>query len=425
MSAGASTIPAALLMLGVTLYGVPLARLFDRTMRGPLLAGTAFLLGSGAVGFHLFFLSVLRIPWTRTSVLLSLVPLLAVASFRLRRRPSAAQPVQPGWSPSWVDLLTLVIVASYAVFTIWAPPYEWDFFGIWGLKARWFFEARGIDWAAVPYVGKPDYPILVPLLMDFVAVVTGGWNDRAFGWLYFGLSVALLAIMRGMLARDLKYPALATLAIAFPTLNLWIGLGEGAVMAYGCAGLLFLRIRSIGLAAVMLGLAASSKNEGLALIAVSVVALIVATRGIRSVLRLWPAALLIAPWMVVRTVLDLPTDFVQGSMTSRILARLGNPAEVWNAFVQSPPDQPWFWLVAIVAVLVFFGEAIRRETFLLLATAMQLGLMLAQGLATTWDFAAHVSLTLNRLPHQMAPALGFLAVVVLGRVWWDREEQEQ
>lgn len=418
-----STISAALLMLGVMLYGLPFARLFDRTMRGPLLAGTAFLLGSGAAGLHLFALSVVRIPWTRTSVLLSLVPLLAFALLWLRRRPAAVDaPAPPTWQPSWVDLLTIVVVASYAVFTVWAPPYEWDFFGIWGLKARWFFEARGIDWTSVPFVGKPDYPVLVPLLMDFVAVVTGGWNDRAFGWIYFGLSVALLAVIRGMLANDLKHPALATLAIAFPTLNLWIGLGEGAVMAYGVAGLLFIRTGSIGLGAVMLGLAASSKNEGLALIAVSAVALVVATRGVRGVLRLWPAAVLVAPWMIVRAVLDLPTDFVQGSMMSRILARLGNPAEVWDAFVKSPPDQPWFWLVAILAVLVFFRDAIRRETFLFLATAMQLGLMLAQGLATTWDFAAHVSLTLNRLPHQMAPALGFLAVVVLGRVWWGERE---
>lgn len=416
-----TTLPAALLMVAIALYGLPLAKLFDRTMRGPLLAGTAFLLGSGAIGLHLFLLSVIGVPWRRTWVLLALVPLLALALMLLRRR-SAGDTVAAWWSPSWVDLLTLVVVASYAVFAVWAPPYEWDFFGIWGLKARWFFEARGIDWAAVPFVGKPDYPILVPLLMDFVGVVTGGWNDRAFGWIYVALSVALLAVIRGMLASDLKHPALATLAIAFPTLNLWMGLGEGAVMAYGVAGLLFIRRGSIGLGAVMLGFAASSKNEGLALIAVSVVALLVATRGVRSVLRLWPAALLVAPWMIVRAVLDLPTDFVQGSMTSRILARLANPAEVWDAFVKSPPDQPWFWLFAILAVLVFLRDAIRRETFLLLATAMQLGLMLAQGLATTWDFAAHVSLTLNRLPHQMAPALGFLAVVVLGRVWWGESE---
>jgi hypothetical protein len=415
----ASTTTAALLMIGVMLYGIPLARLLDARMRGPLLAGSSFLLGAGAIGLHLFLLSVIRVPWTRTSILLSLVPLLAISIVLLRRRPALGpEEARASWRPSWIDLFTLAIVASYAIFAVWAPPYEWDFYGIWGLKGRWFFEARGIDWAAVPFVGKPDYPVLIPLLFDFVAIVTGSWNDRAFGWLYVGLSVALLAIVRGMLAGDTRQPALATLAIAYPTLNLWIGLAEGGVMAFGCAGLFFIRRGSFRTGALFLGLAAWSKNEGLALIAVSVVAIVLATRSLRKLVDLWPAVALIAPWMITRAVMNLPTDFVQGSMTSRILGRLRNPAEVWDAFVKSPPDQPWFWLFALLAVVVFGGQAIRRETYLLVAVALQLGLMLAQGLATTWDFAAHVSLTLNRLPHQIAPALGFLAVVLLARELW-------
>jgi hypothetical protein len=44
---------------------------------------------------------------------------------------------------------------------------------------------------------------------------------------------------------------------------------------------------------------------------------------------------------------------------------------------------------------------------------MQLGLMVAQALTTKWDFVPHVSLTMNRLPHQIAPLAAFLAVMVL------------
>ena len=304
---------------------------------------------------------------------------------------------------------------AYAVFAIWAPPYEWDFYGIWGLKARWFFETRGMDWSTVPHIGKTDYPVLVPLLFDFVAVVTKSWNDSAFGWVYVFLCASVLAIARGMFAEEVKRPALATLAIAFPTLNLWIGLAEAGVMAFGCAGLLFLRRGSIPLGAVLLGLAASSKNEGLALIAVSGVALLVTTRSIRKVLQLWPAVAVVAPWMITRAVLKLSTDFTDESMMARILERLRNPSEIVSVFAKAPPDQPWFWLAVLVAVLVFIRQAVRREAFLLVAVSLQLGLMFAQGLATPWDFAAHVSLTLNRLPHQIAPAAAFLAVIVLMR----------
>ncbi len=408
-----------LLLVGLMLYGVPLALSFDSRLRGPTLAGTSFLLGAGAAGLHLFALSVMRVPWTRTSVVLSMVPLFAIAVFVAKRR-ARLQPASPGEGglkprPTFVDAITIAIVIAYALFAIWAPPYEWDFYGIWGLKARWFFETRGMDWATVPHIGKADYPVLMPLLFDFVAVVTKEWNDRAFGWIYVGLCASVLAIMRGMFADEVKRPALATLVIAFPTLNLWIGLAEAGVMAFGCAGLLFLRRGSIALGAVMLGLAAWSKNEGLALIGVAAIALLVATRSIRKVLQLWPAIALIAPWMITRSVLKLSTDFTEGSMLKRVFERLGNPAEVVNAFVKAPPDQPWFWLAALLAVLVFIRDAVRREAFLLIVVALQLGLMFAQALATTWDFAAHVSLTLNRLPHQIAPAAGFLAALLLMR----------
>jgi hypothetical protein len=208
---------------------------------------------------------------------------------------------------------------------------------------------------------------------------------------------------------------MATLAIAFPTLNLWIGLAEGAVMAFGCAGLFFLRRGSISLGAVLLGLAALSKNEGLALIAVSGVALLVTTRSIRKVMQLWPAVAILVPWMITRVVLKLSTRFLDDSTPTRVLERLRNPSEIMRVFTESPPDQPWFWLAVLIAVLIFIRQAVRREAFLLVAVSLQLGLMLAQGLATPWDFGAHVSLTLNRIPHQIAPAAAFLAVSVLMR----------
>jgi hypothetical protein len=416
-------IGAALLMVGVTLYGVPLARLFR--LRGYTLFGTAYLLGAGSIALHLFALSVLRIPWTRTSVLLSLIPLLAFALWRSGRSALSASPREPisrggaedAEKAAPLDFLTAIIVASYAVFATWAPPYEWDFYGIWGLKARWFHDLQGMDWRVVQNVSKQDYPSMVPLLFDFVAVVTGQWNDRAFGWVYVALGAAVLAVMRGMLAEEVRWPALATLAIAFPSLNLWIGLAEGGVMAFGCAGLFFLRKGSMTLGAILLGLSAWCKNEGLALIAVSALALLIATRSIRRVVALWPAAVVIAPWIITRSVLKLQTDFMGGSPVARVLARLRNPREIVDAFVAAPPDQPWFWLVFLATVVVFARDVIRHELFLAIAVLAQLSLFFGQALATTWDFNAHVSLTLNRLPHQMAPAAGLLAVILLMRAF--------
>jgi hypothetical protein len=401
-----------LVLAGVLLYGVPLARMLDARLRGSTLAGGAFLLGSGTIALHLFALSILRIEWTRTSVLLSLVPLFVFAVMRTRGLPWE----RPEGRPAWIDAITIVFVVSYAIFALWAPPYEWDFYGIWGLKGRWFYDAGGIDWTFVQTnISHPDYPLFVPLLYDFIAVVGGGWNDLAFGWLYVFLCASVIAVVRGMFADEVQSPALATLAMAFPSLNLWIGLAEGAVMAYGCAGLLFIRAGSYRIGAILLGFAAWSKNEGLALIGVAGLALLIATRSIRKALALWPAVAVIAPWLVARSVLKLPTDFVDGSVLERTLTRLGQLPDVARVFAASPPDQPWMWLAVFVTLIVFIRDAVRRERFLALAVTLQFGLMLAQALATPWDFGAHVSLTMNRLPHQIAPAAAFLAAMLLMR----------
>ena len=340
-----------------------------------------------------------------------MIPLFAVAVIvskqRTRLQPARHREDGPQSRPAFEDLITIAFVSAYAIFALWAPPYEWDFYGIWGIKARWFFQTGGIDWSAVAHLERPDYPVLMPLLFDFVAVATKRWNDGALGWVYVFLCASVLAIARGMFAEEVKRPALATLAIAFPTLNLWIGLAEAGVMAFGCAGLLFLRRGSISLGAVLLGLAASSKNEGLALMAVSGVALLVTTRSIRKVVQLWPAVAVALPWTIARAVLKLSTDFTDERMMTRVLDRLRHPLEIARVFAKAPPDQPWFWLAVLVVVLMFVRQAARREAFLLIAVSLQLGLMLAQGLATPWDFASHVSLTLNRIPHQMAPVAAF------------------
>ena len=45
-------------ILSLTVLGIPIALALDRAARGPLLLGTAFLYGSGAV-----FLILLFVPW--------------------------------------------------------------------------------------------------------------------------------------------------------------------------------------------------------------------------------------------------------------------------------------------------------------------------------------------------------------------------
>ncbi|HYC90524.1 MAG TPA: hypothetical protein VEO54_15010 [Thermoanaerobaculia bacterium] len=394
-----------MIVLLIALYGLPLA--LCARLRGYALAGGAFLLGAGAVSLHLFVLSLLGVPWTRTSVLLALAPLLLLSAAFAKRRTGFSPSRRAEARPTWSDLAVFVPIAAYALFALYAPPYEWDYYGIWGIKARWFFDAKGIDWTYLQtHSSHPDYPLLLPLLFDFTAIVSGGWNDLTFGWLYVALCASFILIARE------EGGAMAAFAVAFPALNLWVGLAEAPVMAFGCAGLLFLRKERYDLGAVMLGFAAWSKNEGVALIVAAALALLLARK---NVLKLWPAIAMIAPWMIVRSVLKLPTDFADKESLLRIWQRLIHPGETLPALATAPPDQPWLWLVILAVILIYARQAWQRERFLLVALLLQSAALVLPLFATPFDLASHAQFSLNRIPHQIAPAAVFLAAVLLIR----------
>src|SRR5205085_9160530 len=123
------------------------------------------------------------------------------------------QPSNPA-TPHLLDLATLISVASYSIYATLAPVWEWDFWAIWGLKARVFFDHGGIDWRFLESRWNafvhPDYPLLVPLNFDFVALIGGAWSDRWLGVLFVAYAVALLLIARALASREVA-PLVAAL----------------------------------------------------------------------------------------------------------------------------------------------------------------------------------------------------------------------
>ncbi|HVE71530.1 MAG TPA: hypothetical protein VNI54_09205 [Thermoanaerobaculia bacterium] len=399
-----------LLMVAIALYGLPLA--WWARVRGYALAGASFLLGAGAVSLTLFVMSVIGVEWTRASVLIAIAPLFLASLFLWWRTGNPACPPQPGQAglPALhyvVDVLVIVPIVAYAYFALYAPPFEWDFYGVWGIKGRWFFDAGGIDWNYIrTNSSHPDYPLLLPLLFDFVAVISGGWDDMQFGWIYVTLCTSFILIARG------HGGALVALAVAMPALNPWIGLAEAVVMAFGCAGVLFLRREHYTLGAVMLGFAAWSKNEGAALLIAAAIALLIAKR---KILVLWPALVMIAPWFIVRRVFNLVTDLSRGEVLARIMERISEPSKTMKALATAPPDQPYLWLAVLAIVAICIRQAWQRERFLLLALLFQAAAMMAAVLATPFDLGMHARFSLNRIPHQIVPAAVFLAAVLVTR----------
>jgi len=407
-------------ILSLTVFGVPIALAVDRRARGPLLVGTAFLYGSGTMYFVLLGLSIAHIRWTLISVTIAALVIFC-AAFAVRSKTSSRETGKT--TPHAFDLLTLFTIFCYVLYATLAKVWEWDFWAIWGLKARTFLEIGGIDWHFLESrwntFAHPDYPLLVPLNYDFVALVNGGWNDRWLALLGVASAVALALVARALAARETTpfFAALLTMLVAALGFSRYVGLAEGALIAFGGAGVLFVRAALLDDAdacwrhgALMLGFAANCKNEGLALLVAVTIAVIVSAPS--RLRKLIPAYILAAPWLILRAVHTLPTDIVQGSFLSRLLERLPYAHQIL-AYLAEQLAKPWFWVAILAAILIAPAAARRRERFVFLVTAIQFFFYVTAYLATPNNVRWHVISSWSRLTTHLAVPIAFAVFLML------------
>ncbi|MGA8809733.1 MAG: hypothetical protein WB973_17825 [Thermoanaerobaculia bacterium] len=408
-------------ILSLAVLGIPIVLAVDRSARGPLLVGTAFLYGSGTMYFVLLTLSIAHIRWTLISVTVASLIVFCAAALIARRQNGPV--ARPNTTPHVLDLVTIFTIVCYALYATLAPVWEWDFWAIWGLKARTFLEIGGIDWHFLEShwntFAHPDYPLLVPLNYDFVALLNGGWSDRWLGLICVAWAVALALVVRSLAARETTpfFAALLTTVIAALGFSRYVGLAEGALIAFGGAGVLFVRAALLDgddvawrHAALMLGFAANCKNEGLALL-VAVTIAVVATSRPRS-LKLIPAYALAAPWLILRALHTLPTDIVEGSTISRLLARLPYAHQIL-LFLAEQLTKPWFWTAILIGILVAPAVLRYRERFIFLVTAIQGLFFVVVYFITPNGLRWHVQSSWPRLTAQLAVPITFAVFLML------------
>jgi hypothetical protein len=402
-------------------------------------AGEAWLLGIAICAGSLFTITLAGIPWSlRAALLLTAIAviLLVITGFRRRRAtaqissesaaPDAAVRVRGGWASWLFDLLTAVTIAGYTAIATAGPIAEIDFIAAWGLKARMFWIARGIDW---PFLENPwyrwihaDYPPLVPLAFDWMILFQGQWDDRWLGALYPCFALALLLIIRSLLDEELgspAYAAFATLALTPLAASPWIGIGEGPLLAFGTAGVLLLRrairdsAHSVEYASLFLGVAAATKNEGLALLAAAAIAMLASRRSRAAAWRLWPAAAIAAPWLIARALHALSTDLARGEPLQRIIEHAQHPLILIHAIAGQSTGHRWFWIGVAVAFTLTIGRLLREERFVLVTVGLLLAFDLIAYLSTAQDVEWLVRWSWERLLAQVTVLAGFLAVVAV------------
>lgn len=396
--------------------GLPAARLADREAPLLRLIGEAMLLGIAICAAVLFAMSCVGIHWS----LAWTVVFLAVAAIALAViATKGAGWVVPRERLHVLDLATLVTLAGFALFATASPPPENDFIGIWGIKAAMFSVHGGIDWAFLQnpaYVyDHPDYPLMLPLSFDYMSLWSDGWDRVAAEWLNPFFALAILAIIRSLLAEEAPplIASLGTLAVAPLAMSQWIGLAEAPLIAFGTAGILLVRRHNMTAAALFLGCAAMTKNEGLALLVAAGIGLLAARRR-RDLWRLWPAVAIAMPWLIARAIYSLPTDIARGPVLTRALARLRAPGELATALVAATAVQVLLW-IGIAAALAVTARLLRDETFALVTAFVQLAFYIGSYVVTANDVTWHVHWSWDRLMTHVEPTLAFVAVVLLYR----------
>ena len=421
-------IAIVLASLQILVTGLPAALLLDPAATRRRLIGMAYLLGTGIVTLLLLAMSVLQMRWSIVSVMAVDLAIAAILWLAVAQRGKAAPSPLPATSPRdrlaavIVDVATFVVIALHGILATLAPVGSWDFWAIWGLKARVFFESGAIDWSFLehPYnaFAHPDYPLLVPLHDVFVTLFAGQWSDRWLGILTTLFIAALLLIVRDLFEEDLPartLAALATFGVASLALTEWIGMAEAPLVAYGAAALLLMRralLRndpaSLTSGAVLLGFAAFTKNEGLSLVAAVLIAMLLVSW--RQARRLWPALAIAAPWLLLRAIHSLSTYFTSGAVGDRVAHLFARVPELARLLAQQTVHHPLPWIAAILALAVF-PASLRRERFVAIAVAMQLLFFLGAFLMTPFNLAWHVTQTWPRLVDQLAVPVAFIALV--------------
>ena len=341
--------------------------------------------------------------------------------------------------------LAISLVLSIGLFietTRRAPHGQWDAVAVWNLHARFLYRA-GASWRDMfaPELGasQPGYPLLLPAT---VARLWAWGGESTFApALVAGLFTFSPVLVLGGATAIAAGPAAglgaALLLLGTPS---WIrtGAAQYADLAAGdfllCAQASLLVAGSrgsaragsdslarglLGAGGIALGFAAWTKDEGLAMAAVSVAVWSVGwwrTQGSPVFRRLaWVGAGAAAPLLALllfRVVLAPSTAqaLTTGQTAAGVAAKLLDPdrhSVVWSALAREAPGAPFFLPVFAGAVAVLLGARpgrMLRSAPLLAAVAMVLVYAMVF-LATPQPLLWHLGTSASRLLLQLWPTL--------------------
>jgi hypothetical protein len=382
---------------------------------------------TGLVALHLLLvlLQAAGLAWSPLTVVL---PMVGVALAR-RRLPRGSWP--PSTALGWGDATALLALFPLAVLALLGRIAAPDFVYHWGLKARKFLAAGGVDWSFLgePWnaYAHPDYPHLLPELMAVTASVEGQLREGSMLlWSVVLYGLVLLAARR-LATRCVESPSVRQITLAVLALSLlgfvvsWQMTGNAdvlmslAVLA-GSLCLLETPTRETDYrAGVVAAFAAAGKIEGVPLAGIFLVLYLSGRlwcgRDWRSLGRcLALPALVIGTW----TVQCLRHELFQGTNAGPLLLERLPTVARSVLFIAAHDGWHGVSLLSLGLIPILLFAAARHRTVVLMCT-LQLGFYLTVYLTAPVDTEFLIITSFPRLMMHLIPTLLVVAAGVVGR----------
>lgn len=257
--------------------------------------------GALFLGIFMSVMSIVHMPWSRTTLFLVLAIFIALSMRRIR-----FSNVRFGGSPALFAVLVLFAIVVYASLTARATIGDLLFF--WGPKGVHFHQAGTID---VDFLRNPDhflqhrdYPPLLPLLFAWSMTLS-----RTFSWwgaiLFSVLCVAAIVSMLRSFARDNLTALLAMSILAWCFVRPWIAGGADPLLllyeTLAVCALVFVRDARSQTILAMIGLGGAivTKVEGASFVAAVLLALLLHRMRLKQLALLAAAPLmLLGAWLL-------------------------------------------------------------------------------------------------------------------------------
>lgn len=416
----------------------------------------SYMVGVGLLSLLMFILSLSHITFTFLNIALSLMIIILFCllfktgngEFTTHLSKNHSDPLS---FSNKILISAIIFICIYVFFRSLITPLEaFDSWAIYGFKAKVFYLARTVPLGFFTDLTKSyahfDYPLFLPLIECWFYICLGSWNDQLvkviFPLFFLSLVVIFYYSVKSFSGKRIALFSVLLLA-TIPYFINFVKTGNADLplavyyfisIAYLIRGLKEFNKPLLYISSVSCGLAAWTKNEGLAISLFNIIIFLGVILIQRKLNRrnlflflqyVFIIFLIAAPWLWFKNSLHLSNDVInQDNLTlSNILNNLNRLPLILDCigknmfiFKSLVLFKSWNLIWPSTVIILFFNfKKIVRFPFLpiIISVFLYMGIWIFVYIITPRDLSWHLATSADRLLVDIVPLVLFLDVLLI------------